>query len=106
MRAAEPQVLEPIARLNIRCSEEAIGHITGDLAGRRGMVSGTDSHSRGGMSITANAPMAELADYQTRLHALTAGQGRYTLALSHYEAVPHAMQQSLMAAYQQVPEEE
>jgi elongation factor G len=30
--------------------------------------------------------MSELAGYQTRLNAMTSGQGRYTLALSHYEA--------------------
>lgn len=99
IRAASPQLLEPIARLSIRCPDEAIGNVTGDISGRRGMVTGTDSHRHGGVSITADVPMAELADYQTRLNALTAGQGRYNLALSHYETVPAQVQHALIAAY-------
>lgn len=102
---ASPQILEPIARLIIRCPEDAIGHVTGDVSARRGMILGTDSHRHGGVSITAAVPIAELADYQTRLNALTAGQGRYHLSLSHYEAVPHDVQQALMAGYQRTDEE-
>jgi elongation factor G len=30
---------------------------------------------------------------------MTAGQGRYTLSLSHYEAVPPAVQQQLSSSY-------
>jgi elongation factor G len=31
---------------------------------------------------------------------MTGGQGRYTLELSHYEAVPASVQQQLMGQYQ------
>jgi elongation factor G len=44
--------------------------------------------------------MSELAAYQSRLNALTAGQGRYTIALSHYEAVPPGVQQELTKGWQ------
>jgi elongation factor G len=43
--------------------------------------------------------LAELAGYQSRLNAMTAGQGRYTLSLSHYEAVPPAVQQQLTSQH-------
>ncbi|GAB1384375.1 hypothetical protein MASR1M50_26960 [Burkholderiales bacterium] len=55
--------------------------------------------SPGQVAITAQAPLAELADYQMRLNAMTAGQGSYTLALSHYEVVPPATQQQLMGQH-------
>jgi len=45
------------------------------------------------------APLAELANFQTRLNALTSGQARYTLALSHYDPVPPNTQAALAAAY-------
>ena len=70
-----------------------------DLPARRGMVSGTDSGQLGQLTVNGQAPMAELAVYQTRLNAMTAGQGSYTLALSHYEAVPPAVQQRLGGQY-------
>jgi len=40
------------------------------------------------------------------LDALTAGQGAYTLALSHYEAVPPQVQQQLASKFQLKDEEE
>ncbi len=99
IREARPVVLEPIARIQITAPESAMGAITGDLSARRGMVSGTGSGSLGSVTITGQAPIAELADYQNRLNAMTAGQGRYTLALSHYESAPPAVQQQLMGQY-------
>ena len=38
-------------------------------------------------------------------NAMTAGQGRYSLALSHYAAVPPAVQQQLVSQYQQPTDE-
>ena len=45
-------------------------------------------------------PLAELAGYQLRLNAITAGQGRYTIELSHYDAVPPSVQQQLVGHFQ------
>ena len=99
IRQAKPVVLEPIAQVQIAAPESAMGAITGDLSARRGMVSGTDSGQLGQLTVNGQAPMAELADYQTRLNAMTAGQGRYSLALSHYEVVPPGVQQQLMGQH-------
>ena len=92
-------VLEPIARLLITAPDSATGAITGDLSAHRGIVSGTDSGSHGELTISGQAPLAELTDYQSRLNAMTAGQGRYSLALSHYEVVPPGVQQQLMGQH-------
>ena len=68
-------------------------------ASRRGQVSGTQSGAAGHLTVLALAPLSELASYQTRLNSLTGGQGRYTLMLSHYEAVPPTVQSQLAAQY-------
>ena len=78
---------------------QALGDITGDLASRRGMVSGTANGAPGTMTVRGQAPMSELLDYQSRLNALTAGQGRYTVEFSHYEAVPANTQQRLVGEF-------
>jgi len=65
-----------------------MGDITGDRSSKRGQVSGSANGAMGAMIIQAMAPLSELAGYQSRLNAMTSGQGRYTIALSHYEAVP------------------
>jgi elongation factor G len=77
-----------------------MGDITGDLSSRRGQVNGTHNGAVGTMVIRGQAPLAELTGYQSRLNAMTAGQGRYTLELSHYEAVPPTVQQQLVSQYQ------
>jgi elongation factor G len=85
--------------VEITAPDASMGDITGDLSARRGQVSGTQNGRVGTMLIRGQAPLAELAGYQSRLNALTAGRGRYTLSLSHYEAVTPAVQQQLTSQH-------
>jgi elongation factor G len=98
-REARPIVLEPIVHVEITAPHQALGDITGDLASRRGMVSGTANGAPGTMTVRGQAPMSELLGYQSRLNALTSGQGRYTVEFSHYEAVPPNTQQQLVSQF-------
>ena len=100
VKKAGPIVLEPIANVEITAPEAAIGDITGDLSAKRGLVSGTRGGQAGTLTVLGQAPQSELNGYQSRLNAMTSGQGRYTLALSHYQAVPPAVQQQLVGQYQ------
>ncbi len=99
VQAARPCVLEPIVHVEIAAPEQHMGDITGDLAARRGQVSGTRSDSAGALTVLAQAPLSELASYQSRLNSLTGGQGRYTIAFSHYEQVPPTVQSQLASQY-------
>ncbi|WP_374664382.1 elongation factor G [Ramlibacter sp.] len=99
VQAARAVVLEPIVHVEITAPEQHMGDITGDLASRRGQVSGTQAAAAGHLTVLALAPLSELASYQTRLNSLTGGQGRYTIMLSHYEAVPPTVQSQLAAQY-------
>ena len=99
VRAAQPIIVEPIVDVEISAPDAAMGDITGDLSARRGLVNGTHNGAVGTMVIRGQAPLAELAGYQSRLNAMTAGQGHYTLALSHYEAVPPTVQQQLTSEH-------
>lgn len=99
VQEARPIVLEPIVSVEISAPEAATGDITGDLASRRGQVVGTEAQTAGQMLIRALAPLAELVSYQNRLNALTAGQGRFTLVMSHHEPVPPQVQQQLTSGH-------
>jgi len=105
IREARPIVLEPIVNVEITAPEAAMGDITGDLSAKRGQVSGTHNGAAQTMVIRGQAPLSELSGYQSRLNAMTSGQGRYTLELSHYEPVPPNVQQQLVAGFK-VKEEE
>jgi elongation factor G len=99
VKAARPIVLEPVANVEITAQEHAMGDIAGDLSSRRGQVNGTSNGTGGTVTIKGQAPLAELSGYQSRLNAMTAGQGRYALALSHYDAVPPTVQAQLTAQH-------
>lgn len=99
IREARPIVLEPIVHVEISAPDAAMGDITGDLSSRRGLVTGTANGAAGTMLVRGQAPLSELSGYQSRLNALTSGQGRYTVALSHYEPVPPAVQQQLVSQF-------
>lgn len=99
IREARPIVLEPVVNVEITAPDIAMGDITGDLSSRRGQVSGTQHGAAGTMLIRGQAPLSELSGYQSRLNAMTSGQGRYTVALSHYDPVPPGVQQQLVAQH-------
>ncbi|WP_372525547.1 elongation factor G [Piscinibacter sp.] len=96
---AQPIVLEPIVKVEITAPETSMGDITGDLSAKRGQVNGTHAMQAGSMMVNGQVPLSELNGYQARLNGMTGGQGRYTLELSHYEAVPPSVQQQLMGQF-------
>jgi elongation factor G len=105
VKAARPIVLEPVANVEITAPDASMGDIAGDLSSRRGQVNGTANTAGGTVTIRGQAPLAELSGYQSRLNAMTAGQGRYALALSHYDPVPPTVQAQLTAQYKVKDEE-
>ncbi|BAL97722.1 elongation factor G [Rubrivivax gelatinosus] len=100
IREARPIVLEPIVTIEIVAPDAAMGDITGDLSAKRGLVTGTANAAPGTVVIRGQVPMSELSGYQSRLNAMTAGQGRYTIELSHYDPVPPTVQQQLQSQHQ------
>jgi elongation factor G len=106
IRAAKPIVLEPIVNIEIVLPEGAMGDLTGDLASRRGHITGTDGRGNGMAAISGEVPLAELNDYQSRLKSLTGGQGSYTIEFARYSAVPANVQQQLASKFQLHDEDE
>ena len=103
---AKPLLLEPIVNMDVNVPEEHMGDVTGGLAGKRARINGTDSARGGELVIKAQVPLAEVADYQTELKAMTGGRGRYAIEFSHYEAVPANVQKQLVEAYKPRVEED
>jgi elongation factor G len=96
---AGPQILEPIVSIDVTVSDADMGDITGNLAGRRARISGTESLSGGQVTVKADMPLSSLSDYHTELKSMTQGQGSYTMEFSHYDPVPHSVQQELEKAH-------
>ncbi|NNE06822.1 MAG: elongation factor G [Xanthomonadales bacterium] len=96
---AGPQILEPIVSVDVTVPENVMGDITGNLAGRRARISGTESLRGGLLTIKADIPLSSLSDYHTELKSLTQGAGSFTMEFSHYDPVPSDVQRDLVAAH-------
>ncbi len=97
---AKPVILEPIVELEVTCPNDNVGDIQGDLASRRGRPQGQESLPGNMALIKATVPLAEVADYHSRLSSITGGQGSYSMELSHYDNVPPNVQQQIIAKSQ------
>jgi len=96
---AKPVLLEPIVNVEVTVPADNVGDIQGDLASRRGRPSGQDMLPGGMAVIKAVVPLAELADYNSRLSSISGGEGSYSMEFSHYEIVPSNVQQQIVDAY-------
>ncbi|MGH8183078.1 MAG: elongation factor G [Rhodanobacteraceae bacterium] len=103
---ARPIVLEPIVNMDVNVPEQYMGDVTGGLASKRARINGTDALRGGVLVIKAQAPLAEVVDYQTELRSLTGGEGRFAMELSHYDPVPAQIQKQLTAAYKPKAEDD
>jgi len=102
VRLARPIVLEPLVNIEVLSPEDSIGDLTGDLASKRGHITGTQPHADGTVGISGLIPLAELGEYQGRLKSLTGGKGSYSITFSHYAQVPDSTQQQLASNFKAV----
>jgi elongation factor G len=95
VKAATPEILEPIMRLEIATPPESMGDVLGDLNGRRGKV--REMVTRGDQQIIrALVPLAELVGYSTTIRSLTKGRASYTLEPEAFDIAPEAVKTELL----------
>ncbi|MEV0219834.1 elongation factor G [Streptomyces sp. NPDC050704] len=87
LRAAAMVLLEPVVEVTVTASDDTVGGVLGDLAARRGRVSGSTARA-GAVLVTATVPLAELFGYATRLRSRTQGRGVFTTRPAGYAPAP------------------
>ena len=106
LQKAKPVLLEPIVDMEVTVPSENVGDITGDLASRRGRISGQEILPGNFITIKAQVPLSEVSQYNSQLKSVTGGRGSYSMTLSHYELVPPNIQQQIVAQYAKKKEED
>lgn len=91
------QLLEPVMSVEVTAPEEYTGPITGSLAAKRGKIVYMETRANAGI-IRACVPLSEMFGYASELRNLTSGRGTFTMHFEHYEAVPHAIAEEIVAA--------
>ncbi len=86
-KQANPVILEPMMKVEVETPEEFMGDVIGDVAKRRGNVSGMDDRA-GNKIVNAFVPLSEMFGYSTDLRSMTQGRATYAMEFDHYEEVP------------------
>jgi elongation factor G len=87
LRASATALLEPVVEVTVTVPDDAVGTVLGDLAARRGRVTGQSVRS-GTATLTATVPLAELFGYASRLRSRTQGRGTFTTRPTGYAPAP------------------
>ena len=86
-RKANPIILEPMMKVEVEVPEDYMGDVIGDVAKRRGQVTGMDDRA-GNKIVNAFVPLSEMFGYSTDLRSMTQGRATYAMEFDHYEEVP------------------
>lgn len=94
VQKAKPTLLEPSMKIEVVTPVSFTGEVIGDLNARHGRIRGMEE--QGGIQvILAEAPLAEMFGYSTRLRSLTQGRASFTMHFSHYSSVTEATRKAL-----------
>jgi elongation factor G len=95
-RAATPIILEPMMKVEVVSPDQFFGDVLGDLSARRGKI-GAMTQRGEAQVIGATVPLSEMFGYSTKLRSMTQGRAVYSMEFSHYEEVPKAKADEIIA---------
>jgi elongation factor G len=95
---ADPQILEPIYKIEVLSPEELTGAVMGDLQSRRGMVEGIDAEGHF-QKIIAKVPLAEMHGFSSSLRSITQGRAKFKMSFDRYQPMSFEQQRKLAEEY-------
>jgi elongation factor G len=96
VRKASPILLEPVMRVETVTPADNLGDVIGDMNRRRGMIQ--EQLERGtNTAVVALVPLSEMFGYIGQLRSMTSGRASYTMEFSHYDPVPRAVADEVIA---------
>lgn len=97
VQRADPVLLEPVMKVEVVVSDEAVGDVTGDLASRRASIEALENRGGNTQIVRASAPLSEMFGYATDLRSMTQGRGVFSMEFHHYQRVGQRVTESLLA---------
>jgi elongation factor G len=96
VQRADPVLLEPVMKVEVVVSDEAVGDVTGDLASRRASIEALENRGGNTQIVRASAPLSEMFGYATDLRSMTQGRGVFSMEFHHYQQVAQRVTESLL----------
>ncbi len=101
--SADPVLLEPVMRVELRSPERHVGGVLRELTGKRRadvqqLVAPTDGGAADTRHVVqAEVPLASLVGYANALRSATQGEAALSMELSHYRAVDAHSSEALLS---------
>jgi elongation factor G len=97
MELAKPALLEPVMKVEVETPPDFAGDLMSDFNGRRGRIAGMEMQENA-QTIRALVPMSEMLNYQNDLISKTQGRASFHMEFDHYDYVPAAQAEKIIAA--------
>ncbi|HUT34705.1 MAG TPA: elongation factor G [Planctomycetota bacterium] len=91
-----PQLLEPVMSVSVLAFDEFAGAVASHLCAKRGHITGMERQGTS-QEVKALVPLANMFGYATELRNATQGRGTFTMHFEHYETVPFAIAEEIIA---------
>jgi elongation factor G len=100
VKAAGPQILEPIMALEVDAPSEFQGTVIAGLNKRSGLIMSNELNEDGSnVQIKAEVPLALMFGYSTDLRSGTQGKGEFTMEYKFHNPCARDVQEKLIAEY-------
>ncbi|MCC5997119.1 MAG: elongation factor G [Oceanicaulis sp.] len=90
------KLLEPIMKVEVVTPDDYTGSVIGDLNSRRGQIQGQEMRGNATV-VNAMVPLANMFGYVNNLRSATQGRAQFTMQFDHYEPVPQAVAEEVIA---------
>ncbi len=93
-----PRLLEPIMKVEVVTPEDYTGSVIGDLSSRRGQIQNQEVRGTANV-VNAMVPLANMFGYVNQLRSMSQGRAQYTMQFDHYQPVPKAEAEEVIAKH-------
>ena len=97
---ANPQLLEPVSKVQVKVPEDLIGTVMGITPSHRGLVQGMETDRRFTF-VNVLVPDAEIHGFVSDIKTQTQGRAKLNVSFSHFELVSHDIQKQVVSALKQ-----
>jgi len=99
VRESKPVLLEPIMKVEVETPLDYQGGVTGDLASRRGLITGSEMRGNAAV-ILAEVPLANMFGYSTDLRSASQGRANFSMEFACYRRTPASIQEEIIERYE------
>ena len=96
IKKAEPQLLEPLMKIEINTPDEYMGDIMADVNRRRGQINNMRRHRKGSQKLTGKVPLGEMFGYASSLRTISSGRANYSMEFLKYNALPKNLEEKVL----------